>query len=243
MAKHTKRRALRAPFIVTVTAATSAVAFAVMPGCGSTVVVDESEGSSGNPSGCPAEVPPYQGACAQPGLECTYPNDYCPPTTVACEGGVWQTLDSATCNPPPPECPPEIPAQGSPCPVIGESCFYPTNDPCSTIEDSAYCGEDGTWSLSFSTCNPPPPEVFCSALTTEADCASNGPACRWLVPGCADATVPPPALAEAGCFPSYDCAADFECAAGTTCQARVYNPCYNLDCDACGAEAMLCVAP
>lgn len=93
MAKHTRRRAPRAPFIVTVTAATSAMALAVMPGCGSNVVVEgesTSGATGGNPAGCPAESPPYQGACAQPGLECTYPDDYCPPTTVACEGGVWQ---------------------------------------------------------------------------------------------------------------------------------------------------------
>jgi len=239
MAKHTKRRAPRAPFIITVTAATSAMALAVMPGCGGTVV--DSESTGGNPSTCPAEFPPYQSACTQPGLECTYPSDGCPPVTVACESGTWQVQPGPTCNPPPPDCPPERPEQGSACTQIGNTCFFPSEVYCAD-EDVAYCGNGGTWELSFSYCNPPPPDA-CFYAPTEEECLAYGSMCRWLVPGCADTTAPPPALEQPGCFPSADCASNANCWGEDTCQARVYNPCYNQACDACGATAMVCLAP
>jgi len=243
MAKHTERRAPRASFIVTMTAATSAMALAVMPGCGSTV----GEGSSsGTPSGCPAKYPPEGTACTQPGLECNYMWSVCPPVDVVCESGAWHLLTGLSCRPPPYECPQELPAPGSSCEYIGATCYYSTGviDPsCGNIEDVAQCGADATWSVSFSsTCNRPPQDR-CTLSSTEVECLDHGTECRWLVPGCADATIPPPALAEAGCFPIDDCASDGECWAGTTCQARVYNPCYNQACNACGATAMLCMEP
>jgi hypothetical protein len=109
------------------------------------------------------------------------------------------------------------------------------------METQATCFE-GSWQVATLTCNPPPPDT-CSTLATEADCAANQSFCRWLVPGCADPGVPPPPLAQAGCFPSFDCAAGDVCPDGTSCQTVVYDPCYNKDCYGCSAVASLCVGP
>lgn len=236
MAKQRKRRAPRAPFIVTV-AATSAVALAALPGCGSSVVTGES-------GECPEVMPSAGSSCAVEGQSCSFGTDECgSPIAMACQGGTWAWESISSCNPPPPpaECPVSAPNNGDPCFDEGMSCVYTIDDGCGPIDTPATC-QGGVWSLGISTCNPPPPE-YCYSLTTEADCNLYGDICRWLVPGCADPSTPPLPLAQAGCFPSYDCASSAECAAGTTCEQRVYNPCVNLPCDACGAVAMLCVAP
>lgn len=235
MAKQKKRRAPRAPFIVTV-AATSAVALAALPGCGASVST-----SAGEPGECPEVMPSAGSSCAVEGQSCSYGSGGCP-ADMSCEGGVWEWDTGLSCNPPPPdECPVSAPNNGDPCFNTGLSCPYTIDDGCGPIDTTASC-QGGVWSVGISTCNPPPPD-YCYSLTTEADCDLNGDVCRWLTPGCADPATPPPPLAQAGCFPSYDCASSAECAAGTTCEQRVYDPCYNLACDACGAVAMLCVAP
>ena len=237
MTKQKKRRAPRAPFIVTV-AATSAVALAVLPGYGSSV----STGEPGDSEECPEVKPPVGSSCATEGQVCGVESSC--ERQVVCEGGSWAWKESAlSCNPPePPDlCPAVAPYNGEPCFDEGSSCPYLIDDGCGPIDTLATC-QGGTWSVGISTCNPPPPD-YCYTLTTEADCNLNAGFCRWLVPGCADPGAPPLPLAQAGCFPSYDCTTSEECPTGSTCEPRVYDPCYNLACDACGAAAMLCVAP
>ncbi len=255
MAKHSKRRAPRAPFIVTVTAATTAMALA-LPGCGTTVTSggedpptdpDCPAGYACNPpptpSECPESTPAQDSACDAPGMECEYPDPDCEysATFATCENGAWQVgWTGGSCNPPAP-CPAEIPANGDACGWEEPICTYTVDTGCGPMDVPATC-ENGAWSVAIPICNPPPPEV-CFQMTTEADCDGMGPTCRWLVPGCADPASPPPALAQAGCFPSYDCTDSVECPAGTACEQRAYDPCYNDVCDACGSAAMLCVAP
>ena len=234
MAKQSKRRAPRAPFIMTV-AATSAVALSALPGCGSSV-------NTGN-EGCPEEMPLSGSACEAEGQDCSFGSDGCGnPMEMSCEGGQWTWTGGGTCNPPPPPvCPDTAPNSGDPCWEEGISCSYQVDTGCGPMDAPATC-EGGVWNVSIVSCNPPPPDI-CFSMVTEADCTANAPFCRWLTPGCADPSAPPLPLGQAGCFPEFDCASTVECPAGTTCEERVYDPCYNLGCDACGATAMLCVAP
>jgi hypothetical protein len=286
MATQRKRKAPRASFVTTVAAA-SALAFAALPGCGTTVS-----------AGCPGEQPAYGSSCSDEGQVCGYGSDGCGnPLEIACQDGAWGYAETvASCNPPPPElCPDDLPAPTDSCPALGASCEYPGDGGCidgyqATCEEDGkwfvvvtdHCQEpecpaempapgepcppsweascpytvdtgcgpmeaqatcvDGIWLVDTPTCNPPPPE-YCTTLATEADCGANQPFCRWLVPGCADPGTPPPPLAQAGCFPSFDCASSADCQGEAICQEVVYDPCYNKGCDACGAVASLCVGP
>lgn len=238
MATQKKRKAPRAPFIVTVSAV-SFVAFAALPGCGTVT------SNPPPPDGvaCPDADPSIGGACDYDGQSCTYGTDECGnPIDYACANGEWTWgPGTGTCNPPPPECPAEAPAQGAPCDEGWDGpCFYTVDTGCGPVEAQATCF-GGQWDVPLPTCNPPPPE-YCYTLATEDECALNGSFCRWEVPGCAEPGSVPPALPQAGCHPSFDCISDGECLAGSTCQEVVINPCYNDVCDACGATAMLCVA-
>lgn len=283
MATQKKRKAPRASFVITVTAAASALTLAALPGCGSTV--------SGS---CPEAEPSYGSSCGEAGQSCTYGDDGCGnPIEYACEDGAWGYGDSvSTCNPPPPPlCPDTIPSYGAACDVVGSlceyadscgltssatcssdltwevthvscnpppcppeapvpgtacvqpwgECIYTVDDGCGTTEAQAEC-VNGLWQFSVPICNPPPPD-YCYSLTTEAECGAAASLCRWLVPGCATPGTSPPPLAQAGCHPSFDCGTSAECLAGATCAEVITDPCYNLDCDACGASSKLCVAP
>jgi len=129
-------------------------------------------------------------------------------------------------------CPVSLPKEGDPCDACfgPPSCSYP--DMCGGSA-SATCDPSGTWHLSISDC-PPPPADGCAIHGTEAECGTD-PACRWLVPGCGD-----PALPQAGCFASTDCTAD-SCGPGLTCQKVVFDPCYMKGCNACSADAAVCL--
>jgi len=197
------------------------------------------------PDLCPADLPAYGAPCGEVGAICDYPGGACDIGMTATCGDdlTWSVYDAGSCNPPPPpSCPAELPEQGAPCdPTWEEYCSYPVDTGCGPIDAQAQC-VDGTWQVAIPTCNPPPPD-YCYSLTSEADCAANASFCRWLVPGCADPSSPPPALAQASCHPSYDCVSSDECPVGTTCSEVVTDPCYNQGCDACGLVSNLCVAP
>lgn len=202
------------------------------------------------PPACSDEVPASGSSCNVPGVVCTYTSTdpACPSDLTATCGDdlTWSITSDATCNPPPPPplCPEELPNQGEPCDGSEPVCTYPVDTPCGPMDVQAAC-EDGVWRVPVvqsPTCNPPPPDL-CYTLATEGECAALGSFCRWLVPGCADPASGPAQLSQAGCFPSFDCAVSEQCPVGTSCQEAIYNPCYNLACDACGAVAKLCTAP
>jgi hypothetical protein len=51
-----------------------------------------------------------------------------------------------------------------------------------------------------------------------------------------------PALTEAGCYPSADCADDAACSPGSACKQFMVTPdCASEGCDACGVAVSLCL--
>jgi hypothetical protein len=130
-------------------------------------------------------------------------------------------------------CPASEPADGSPCdPCSGPpSCNYPGT--CGG--DVAICGSEGQWHIGIGECPPPPPPDYCTSNNTQSACETD-PECRWLTPGCGPETP----LWSAGCFTKTDCAPD-SCDPSQICQTFSYDPCFEKGCDACGADAHICV--
>ncbi|WP_437662728.1 hypothetical protein [Sorangium sp. So ce1182] len=204
------------------------------------------------PPECPAELPATGSACWQIGAGCAYggPPDCPDPTIVTCgEDGTWSVTVAVSCNPPPPACPEELPADGDPCEAGLGTCGFMMPTGCGPLPVNGECvlqGDTWRWQVHELFCNPPPPEECLRAATADA-CASLGPTCQWLVPGCADEPGPP-ALAAVGCFPSLPCETDKACPAGTLCQEVVVNPCVasspdGVTCAACGEYKNVCVPP
>lgn len=225
-----KRKSLAKPFVVTLAPLATAM---LAPGCFFT--------STSNPppsdTPCPSSMPVGGDACPAP-QECDYGLDDCGfPLTASCVNNVWQSSGPVACNPPPPdpECPPVLPANGSACNwnwQSGFGCTYPIDIGCGPQTVTAMCnGTTITVEYTAPTCGQ------CVTLT-ESGCATDA-ACRWLTPGC-----DMPALPMAGCFPVADCTGDMDCTtSGQTCQQVSYDPCHNSTCNACGAQASVCLAP
>ena len=136
----------------------------------------------------------------------------CPP--VVCTNGYAKDGDGCAtckCNPDPTVCPA----------IKCKAC------PFGYLEDSNGCD----------TCNcAPDPGSACPDLTSETACTAAGTRCRWLVRGCSE-----PALPASGCYDKtlIDCTST--CPSGTTCLPRSIDPCYNLDCRACGQTVNICL--
>ncbi|WP_437629480.1 hypothetical protein [Sorangium sp. So ce854] len=205
------------------------------------------------PPACPEVMPAAGDPCSEPGELCSYdgPPDCLDPTILRCDDdGAWSVTVAVSCNPPPPPppgCPEEVPEIGSACSKPGESCAYHGVLDCPEPL-MLTCGDGGTWSEAKDSCSaPPPPPEDCLDAATAEECSGLGPACQWLVPGCAEETGTP-ALPAVGCFPSVACEADTECPAGTLCQEVVVNPCGSASsdgatCAACGSHTNVCVPP
>ncbi|APR82259.1 Hypothetical protein A7982_07608 [Minicystis rosea] len=176
--------------------------------------------------------------CANPGESCGEGGE--------CGGGffndcgddhLWHTsyADGGDCCWEENTCSGQAPYEGQPCIACDPvTCEYPSD--CSLSVLSATCGPDGVWHLSVEDDCPPPPPFDCANLDTQEACISQS-GCRWLVPGCGE-----PALPEAGCFASTDCTpSDDACGPGESCQEVVFNPCWDSNCDACGAPAHVCL--
>jgi len=104
-------------------------------GCSASIVVDgDGEGGSGGGGEC-GEPPPPSGG-------------YCPPSWE-CIDGVWQDM-AGDC--PQPACPEQVPAWGSPCDLIGQTCNYDEVD-CGG-GTFAECTASG-WEVYESFCSPP----------------------------------------------------------------------------------------
>ena len=188
------------------------------------------------PDPCPIDRPAEGSACTEEGLECGYFVDEEPcgqpahDETVKCLGGAWTTL-GPRCEPPP-ECPEALPTAGGDCTGWADAfgCNYTVESSCGDLPAFAYC-DTGTWTWSVElseTCGA------CDALSDAASCSA-APGCRWLVPGCGE-----PPLPSEGCFAAEDCVAG-GCDEGETCTLVVINPCWNSPCDACGADANVCL--
>jgi hypothetical protein len=228
--KAKKRKALRVAFVVTATLGVGAMAGA----CG---------GSTTNPpeTGCPAETPTDGNACEDPGT-CNY-SDECDGEIVATcgEEGTWSVEWGSSCNPPPP-CPSELPTEGDECEFtpggVPEGCSYEVQTACGPQTAAASCEQTGDlayeWVITPPECTPTDPD--CS-LYTQATLCSSDTSCRWLVPGCEDEPLTP---FEAGCFPIADCPAD-GCGLDQECSSVTYNPCFDAKCEACAAEATVCL--
>jgi hypothetical protein len=237
---HPKTMSLKRAFILTVSAAGVA---AGASGC-------ETQVSVNPPAAVCPDAPPSGGdACTDP-LTCDYGTDACGYTNRAtCNGGVW-TLDLAPpCNPPPPpQCPVEIPALGAQCEADSEGmvpmdCVYTMATPCGDQQvimscEAATQGELPSWVFSTApTCEALPEECQGYAESTACD---TDPGCVWRVPSCS-ATVNAPDVV-AGCYAVDDCDVDpTACGAWGTCQLLSYDPCWNSLCNACGAQASMCV--
>ena len=184
---------------------------------------------------CPAEQPNYDTPCEEIGLACNYGADDCGnPRTATCNAEyIWQIDDGLSCNPPPIECPEEIPANGDACePGWGNTCFY--DDTCGgQLEVTCI---DNQWETPLSTpCNPPPPAA-CSQLT-ENECGERAD-CQFLAPGCSEGML---TLPEAGCFDTLECD-ELSCSnEDMSCQTVIIDPCYGANCNACGEERTLCL--
>lgn len=223
----TKKRSLKASFVVTFTGSAAVLA---APGCYADVtsnpppVVDT----------CPNVAPNSGDACASPGLSCPY--DPCESPSFTCSSeGAWEADYVVSCNPPPVlQCPEAIPTHGD-ASCFGEgTCSY--TDECA-LPVTATC-PGGTWEVVYQgTCNPPAP---CDLFGTAEDCALAG-YCRWFTPGCGDPESIP-ALPEAGCYPLEACVGDADCSPGSACKQVMVTPdCVPEGCNSCGQAVSLCL--
>jgi hypothetical protein len=101
---------------------------------------------------CPSDTPISGTYCNYVGPDCTYGDCYGEATEYArCTGNAW-TVTTASCNPPPPDCPLDLPQNGAACSTSG-MCPYPWNS-CGTL---VYATCDGdTWQVDLGGCDPYP---------------------------------------------------------------------------------------
>jgi hypothetical protein len=201
--------------------------------CVDGVWVDSSVGDC--VSECPVERPADGSACPQPDQQCSYWVDDEPcgepahDELVLCTASGWTTL-GPRCSPPD-DCPLELPLAGSSCPgELPYSCTYTISGECGDVTAEAACDlRTYTWIV-----NADEPCGACDTHLDAASCSASA-GCRWLEPGCGE-----PPLPQAGCFAAEDCTQD-SCDEGKTCTSAIIDPCWNSPCDACGAEALVCL--
>jgi hypothetical protein len=92
--------------------------------------------------------------------------------------------------------------------------------------------ENGVWVADVASCPPP---STCAFFDMSHCTGEQG--CRWMsYSQCGDELQNFPQ----GCYPLDDCATDAECGSGT-CQAVEVDPCPAGDCNACTAQANICL--
>jgi hypothetical protein len=233
-------RSLLPAFVTTVAAASTAL-LAAGAGCGVYVTHFEEACDFGEPGcddACPETAPEDDAPCHQRDQSCTYYSG-CDETDAHCDGEEWHVSSSEfPCNPPPPEpeCPIDLPQNGTYCEPSWSTGSYRCEgylDPQCDFPIGATCTEAGLWEVDLVSCNPPPPD-YCRDFADYASCSSDS-FCRWLEPGCGDTP-----LEAAGCFAVDDCFPG-SCEAGFECEERIHDPCWNLDCESCGAPVMVCI--
>lgn len=190
---------------------------------------------------CPAHQPSDGEACEILDQACQYEEEYgcdIEPTilTSRCTEDGWFTA-YPNCQPEP-ECPEDMPVAGTDCSGWNYAywCAYATN--CGEGSDvEMHCElspEGSVWIVD----SQPSCGGSCSDAADTGSCALIA-GCQWLEPGCADETQ---TAIDAGCYPIDDCTtvADL-CGTEEVCSAFVYNPCFDMPCEACGGEYSLCV--
>jgi hypothetical protein len=158
-----KKRSLKAPFVVTVSAVASASMLACLGGSSDQGLTGAAalSGTDPAPSNTAAGSKPVPPVATNP------PPVPVPPTAT---------------NPPPPHpptCPAEQPQPGSPC--DGDlTCTFPANGNTPCPGPTATCdAQTKTWLLSVVSCNPPPPPPACPA-----DLPAGGSACAVADQSC-----------------------------------------------------------
>jgi hypothetical protein len=227
----TKKRALRAAFVVTTAIGAAA--------CDSNVSVNPPD------LDCPSALPFEGDACNAEGT-CHYDDGCDNPIIATCdaEGTFHIEASGPPCNPPIPVCPDVaidgIPADGSECDTsfgVPQGCAYDVDTACGPATITASCvmaGDIFIWDVVTPECTPPRPA--CSSYSDPVLCGADT-WCRWLVQGCE--SEPGGVPFTDGCYPIDDCTID-TCPLDTECSPVTYNPCWNSKCAACGAEAFIC---
>jgi hypothetical protein len=206
-----------------------------------------------DPEPCPDDPPQHGAYCSTIGQYCDYFSgglDFCDDLYIeaTCSDTGWfvdEWYGMGECNPPPAECPIDIPVEGSLCEYDPDSwdgwpsyCWWESGSPCGPAEVDGACQADGNgemiWALNVNiTCAATPEE--CQDWDAEIGCGTDD-GCRWLAPSC-DASGN---NVEAGCYPSGDCTVD-GCGAWGTCTNVSYDPCHNAACQACAADTDACI--
>ncbi len=202
------------------------------------------------PDECPGSQPAWGEPCDAIGLTCSFGLDHCGQLiTGECTLDGWIIDEIFSCNPPPAECPDELPVEGSPCTYQPDTiddypsfCGYAVETPCGTQTVEASCVDvEGAVVWQFDsppTCEAEPEQ--CQTYDGPGACEAD-PGCAWRTPGCAGGEGAP-SLDTAGCFPIEDCATTVDaCGAWGTCTLVTHNPCWNSECDACGGEISVCI--
>lgn len=194
------------------------------------------------PGECPEELPFELDNCSEP-MSCDYQDECGQDIQATCDGSEWSVSEPMeSCNPPAP-CPQDLPAMGSLCEEeFGppEGCSWEAETSCGPATVTGECSpdEDGSgyvWELTAPPCTPEVPA--CSQYENAGLCDADT-TCRWLVPGCSEE--PKPEGFATGCYPIDNCTAE-SCGEDSECTSVSYNPCWNELCDACGADARICL--
>ena len=172
---------------------------------------------------CPELAPDLPGTCdeALEGIECGWGEECCcggcsPSIVCSCESGAW--LCSAT-----------------------EACNIASCEGRECADDSDCEGGFVTTTCVDGTCTDA--RALCFDIDGQEAC-DGATGCTWVLPSACPDPDGPESIAEAGCFPTTDCAFSAECPQDSTCEARAVAPrCYWEEplCDACSEERNLCV--
>ncbi|MFT3769771.1 MAG: hypothetical protein QM820_30405 [Minicystis sp.] len=182
------------------------------------------------PPACPDEQPDDAAPCSSEGAQCSYTNSSCAEAgaDATCVSGVWHVSQyGPACQP---FCPTTRPVEGTSC----DGCCL--QDHCNFLDESgcpaAFSCTNGVWVSEPSSCAP-----TSDCFTKDMGACLGDPACRWLVyPGCPSGQ---PGFAQ-GCYPAADCTSDADCG-GSACLTVEVDPCPGADCNACVAEAHICL--
>lgn len=234
------KRTLQRAFVATVTTS-AATLFA--GGCQTTEVITNPPMPTCAEEGncvCPASPPAEGSDCPDVGMSCAFDIGGCP-RDFTCEADGWEE-HVTSCNPPPPDCPKDLPAAGSVCQAewgypIG--CVYEVATPCGPEAVNASC-TNGPYGLVWEHVYGGDPcqatDETCGGYDHPDVCGADA-ACQWLVPGCAEGTA---TVAVEGCYAASDCT-QTGCGDWGTCETVVHDPCWNDLCNACGMDVDVCV--
>jgi hypothetical protein len=218
--------------------------------CGPVCAIDCQYGNVMDAKGCPTctcNPPPIDGGGKDTGVvESGSDAVICGPVCdIYCQyGNVVDNRGCETCA-----CNPAPVCKALPCPLCPNGYVKDANgcSTCQCLPDPTTCPAIKCMACPFGytldakgciTCTcVPDPNRACSQRSDEAQCIGSAK-CQWLVPGCST-----PALSTPGCYDvsALNCSADTDCSSGRICVQRSIDPCFNLDCAACGKSIGICL--